>query len=34
MLEGIRFMVRRHLDFPPGIHLFPAEVERAVVANL
>ena len=34
MLEGIRFMVRRHAEFPPGVHLFPAEVEHAVVANL
>lgn len=34
MIEGIRFMVHRHRDFPPGVHLFPAEVERAAVANL
>lgn len=34
MLEGVRFMVHRHSDFPPGVHLFPAEVEHAVVANL
>ncbi len=34
MLEGLRFMVRHHHEFPPGVHLFPAEVEHAVVANL
>jgi len=34
MVEGIRFMVHRHRDYPPGIHLFPPEVERAAVANL
>jgi len=34
MLAGIRVMVRRQRDFPPGIHLLPAEVERAAVANL
>ncbi len=34
MVEGIRFMVHRYPDFPPGVHLFPAEVEHAVVANL
>lgn len=33
MLEGVRFMVRHHRDFPPGVHPFPAEVEHAVVTN-
>ena len=32
MLSGIGFMVRRYRDFPPGIHLLPAEVEQEVAA--
>ena len=32
MLSGIAFMVRRHEEFPPGIHVLPAEVEQEVAA--
>lgn len=32
MLSGIAFMVTRHGEFAPGIHLLPAEVEQEVAA--
>jgi len=32
MLAGIDFMVRRHHEFAPGLHLLPDEVEREVAA--
>ncbi|MDR7509511.1 MAG: adenosylhomocysteinase [Armatimonadota bacterium] len=32
MLAGIEYMVAHHQDFPPGLHLMPAEVERRVAA--
>ncbi len=30
MLAGIEFMIRRHADFPAGVHLLPAEVEQRI----
>jgi len=32
MLAGIAFMVRRHQEFAPGLHLLPDEVEQQVAA--
>ncbi len=32
MLAGIEYMVHRHQEFPPGVHLLPDEVERRVAA--
>jgi adenosylhomocysteinase len=32
MLAGIEFMVRRHAEYPPGIHLLPEDLEQRVAA--
>jgi len=32
MLAGIAYMLRHHRAFPPGLHLFPREVEQQVAA--